>query len=135
VQSLPYLLPLLKDSIISDKPTPSQVRATILKILRQKDFSAATYILTIGQLIELYEPREDMEFWRQVIAYVPLVGLENVSQYCKLKGCIQHLSANVPELDFTGVLAYLDERYEKPYMQMYEGKRTEQIGQDHRESI
>ena len=77
--SLPYILPLLSDSPLKEKPEASKIRESVLKILRQKDFSPATYILTLGQLLDLHKEnlKDDLEFWRQYLQYVPLVGLEN----------------------------------------------------------
>ena len=65
----------------------------------------------------------DIEFWRQLLQYLPEVQLESIDQYCRLKGCIQHLAENVKELDFSGTLSYLEERYEKPYLELAEKKQ------------
>lgn len=62
--SLPYVIPLLANS---EKLLPDEVRTVVMKLLKQKDFSASTYILVIGQLLELFKGellKQDLEFWR-----------------------------------------------------------------------
>ena len=58
------------------------------------------------------------------MSYLPMISLENTDQYCKLRGCIQHLDEKIEELDFSAAIHYLEERYEKPYNEMLE-KRGE----------
>ena len=75
--SIPYILPLLTQPTVS-KPKIKELRDQVLKTLRQKDFSAATYVLIVGQMIEVSEKLEgsvkgDIEFWRQLLQYIPLV--------------------------------------------------------------
>jgi hypothetical protein len=111
------------------KVSSKNIRDIVLKILRQKDFSPASYILILGQLIDYFGTssstlKEDLEFWRHIISFVPYVALENVSQLMKLKSCIDYLVDNIPELDFSGVKGYLEERYEKPYLALGERNTT-----------
>lgn len=35
---------------------------------------------------------------------------------------MQHLAERVPELDFSTMIGYLEERYEKPYLKLAERK-------------
>ena len=39
-----------------------------------------------------------------------------------LRSCVQHLAERVPELDFTAMIGYLEERYEIPYLKLGERK-------------
>jgi hypothetical protein len=57
------------DTKIESKPEDSKVRESILKIMRQKDFSPSTYILTLGHLLDLHKDtlKDDLEFWRQYL--------------------------------------------------------------------
>ncbi|TNV86039.1 hypothetical protein FGO68_gene9977 [Halteria grandinella] len=128
--SLPYLLPVLSQSKLASKPTPAQIREIILKTLRQKDFSSQTFILTLGQTIDHLQANlsEDLEFWRQIIQYLPMLpNLDNIDQYCQLRSCIQHLDEKIEGLDFSGTLAYLEERYEKPYLAMIEERAKSRV--------
>ena len=112
------------DTKIELRPEDSKVRESILKIMRQKDFSPSTYILTLGHLLDLHKDtlKDDLEFWRQYLQYVPLIALENPNQYISLRSCVQHLAERVPELDFSAMIGYLEERYEKPYLKLAERK-------------
>ena len=66
------------------------MRESVLKIMRQKDFSPSTYILTLGHLLDLHKDtlKDDLEFWRQYLQYVPLIALENPNQYISLRSCV-----------------------------------------------
>ena len=95
MHSLPYILPLLLTA--GSKPSITEVRNTVLKVLRQRDFSGAAYVLIVGQMIEAAECFEgslkgDIEFWRQLLQYMPEVQLESIDQYCRLRASIQHLA-------------------------------------------
>jgi hypothetical protein len=62
-KSLPFILPLLLHENQDYKP--EQISESILKILRQKDFSSSTYILSLAEIIELHKVRpHEPEFWR-----------------------------------------------------------------------
>lgn len=56
--------------------------------------------------------------------YVPLIGIENATQYLNLKGSIQYLEDNIQELDFSGMLNFLEEKYEKPFERIAEAKKS-----------
>eukprot|EP00347_Sterkiella_histriomuscorum_P009748 403340039 len=122
-KSLPYLLPLIQDLGIERK----QIREDVLKILRQKDFSGNTYILILGQIIEIHEGKlnEDFQFWIDVLRYVPMIQLSNPKEYFNLRASIQHLDDNIEELDFKDMLNYLEEVYEK-HMEKIEDKSKEE---------
>ena len=55
--------------------------------------------------------------------YVPLLDLENINQYCSLRSCIESLAETVKELDFTNLLLYLEDTYEKPYLAVVEKRK------------
>jgi hypothetical protein len=62
-KSLPFILPLLLNEDQDYKS--EQISESILKILRQKDFSSSTYILSLAEIIELHKVRpQNPEFWR-----------------------------------------------------------------------
>ena len=115
-QSLPFVIPLLLEQNETRNLDRIASNDLILKILSQKDFSAATYILILGQLIEFSTNQQrsvDLEFWRQVVQYVPQIELENPEQYFRVKGCLQYLDENIKELDFSGLINYLEGNYER----------------------
>ncbi|CDW73947.1 UNKNOWN [Stylonychia lemnae] len=111
-KSLPYLLPLVKDQFNN-----KEIRESVQKILRQKDFSGQTYIMILGQLVEQQQDKlnEDLEFWVNIMQYVPLIGINSFDSYLKLKSSITFLDENIQELDFKDLLNFLEERYEKPF--------------------
>jgi len=53
--------------------------------------------------------------------------LENLNQYCSLRSCIQSLDDKIEELDFSALLNYLEERYEKPYLKIAQNQESDQI--------
>ena len=86
---LPYLLPLypISESTQNDQ---SKIQDLILKLLRQKNFSAQTFTLSltqihsqITQLDELLqlEPKDkkirtDIAFWHDFISFVPMIDIQ-----------------------------------------------------------
>jgi len=69
--------------------TSEQIRSMIERVYRQKDFSVDEYLLINACLIDQFntidEPRqakdrlirEDLEFWRTLISYVPELEITN----------------------------------------------------------
>jgi hypothetical protein len=47
------------------------------------------------------------------MVYVPMLSIENASQYLALKSCIQYLDDKIEELDFSALRGYLEDKYEK----------------------
>jgi hypothetical protein len=64
VDALPYFIPHVKDI------DQELVQDLILKLLRQKNFSAETFSLVVAQTLEKYN-KLDPAFWYEVISYVP----------------------------------------------------------------
>lgn len=60
--------------------------------------------------------------------YIPMIGLQNSDQYIKIKGSLDHLKANLPELDFSEMINYIEQRYEKPSLVIEDGGEKKQIG-------
>ena len=58
--------------------------------------------------------RQDLEFWRQILQYIPMLELQTSQQYFSLKSTITELDDELVELDFGPILHYLDDQYEVP---------------------
>lgn len=46
---------------------------------------------------------------------MPYLEILNAKDYLKLKGCIEHLDKNIEELDFSNLINYLEDYYEKDH--------------------
>ena len=57
--------------------------------------------------------RRDLEFWREMVSYVPRLDFKTKSDFGNLKGCIEDLDTELVELDFGGVREYLEYMYEE----------------------
>ena len=86
-----------------------------------ENFSTRTFILILGQIMEKMRKcdsqnperknwliRRDLEFWRTMVSYVPRLDFRTKSDFKNLQRCIQNLDTELMELDFSGVLTYLD---------------------------
>ena len=70
--------------------------------------------------------RKDLEFWRTMVSYVPRLEFQSKKDFGNLKGCIKDLDTELVELDFSGVISYLE------YMES-EAEKTSRIEKNEEE--
>lgn len=116
-ESLKHLLPLLD----FEKIPLDQVQTLILQIFKQKNFSAESYVVSIGQLLDKIQEADpegnlkmmtsNLEFWREVISYLDKVEMSSRAQVKQMQNNLEVLTNNIPQLDFTAATEYLEYVY------------------------